>query len=255
MLKAKKKCRRIISGQIPFLPEAALWIRQTQVHLSLLCFHKGRVQNQRNLKRTAWGCGIEHCFNLKVEEILLRLQVCIQKCSYFWKKGKQYQQKHLNDCLARARDKEDSYKEQEILGIIQCKNDRSFWSQSNYLMGKPRIGSVQWVLVDDKEHGTLTEHVTQESVQKAIFDNIHRKCFFLVEAAPACNGPLRGLLRYNANAITAQCILNGTYTFPEDFNQATKAIWEECARVRLMVCKDSLNITITKDDWKQRWKG
>jgi hypothetical protein len=91
-------------------------------------------------------------------------------------------------------------------------------------MGKPQSGSVQGVLVEDKEHGTLTEHVTQDSVQKAIFDNIHRKHFFLVEAAPACNGPLQGLFGCNANLITAQRILNGTDTFPEDFDQVTKEI-------------------------------
>jgi hypothetical protein len=71
MLNAKKKCRRIKSGQITFLPEATLWIRGTQVYRSLLCFHNDRIQNQGNLKRTVWQCGIEHCFNLKVEEILL----------------------------------------------------------------------------------------------------------------------------------------------------------------------------------------
>jgi hypothetical protein len=100
------------------------------------------------------------------------------------------------------------------MGIIQREKDRSFWRQLSYMMGKPRSGLVQRVLVEDKEHDTLTEHVTQESVQKVIFDNIQCKLFFLAEAAPACNGPLRGLFGYNANRITAQHILNGTYTFP-----------------------------------------
>jgi hypothetical protein len=59
----------------------------------------------------------------------------------------------------------------------------------------------------------------------------------------------------NANTITAQRILNRTYTFPEDFNQATKEIYKECAHIRLMVPKDSLNITIMKDDLKRQWKG
>jgi hypothetical protein len=77
----------------------------------------------------------------------------------------------------------------------------------------------------------------------------------LAEAAPACNGPLQGLFGYSANTITAQRILNRTNTFPEDFDQVTKEIWEECACIRLMVPKDSLNITITKDGWKRQWKG
>jgi hypothetical protein len=74
----------------------------------------------------------------------------------------------------------------------------------------------------------------------------------LAEAAPACNGPLQGLFGYNANTISAQGILNGTYTFLEDFEQATKKICKECTWIRLMVPKDSLNITIMKNGWKQQ---
>jgi hypothetical protein len=46
-------------------------------------------------------------------------------------------------------------------------------------MGKPRGGSVHRVLVEDEHHeGMLTKNITQERVQAAIFDNIHRKRFF-----------------------------------------------------------------------------
>jgi hypothetical protein len=52
-------------------------------------------------------------------------------------------------------------------------------------MGKAHGGLVHWVLVDSgDQEGTLTENTTQESVQEAIFKNIHQKQFFLEEAAP-----------------------------------------------------------------------
>ena len=57
----------------------------------------------------------------------------------------------------------------------------------------------------------------QELVQKAIFDNIHQKGFFLEEEAPDCNGQLQGLFGYNAVTITAQRILNGTYKQPRRY--------------------------------------
>ena len=255
MINAEKKCRRIKSGRIPFSPEAAVWIRRTQVYRSLLRCHNGQIRNKGNLKRTARRCGIERCFHLSASEITTRLNVCIQRCDYFRKNGKQYRSKHLSDCLARARDKEDSEREREILAIIQREKDRSFWRRLNYVMGKARSGSVRKVLVEDEDSGTLTEHVTQESVQQAIFENIHRKRFFLAEAAPACNGRLRGLFGYNATTITARRILEGTYIYPEDFDQATREICEECARIRLLVPKDSLNLLITQQDWKRQWKG
>jgi hypothetical protein len=203
----------------------------------------------------AQQCGIDSCFQLMVEEILIRLKVCINWCDYFRKNGKHYRQKHLTECIAQARDREDSEREREILEIIQQEKDRSFWRHLNYVMGKACSGSVRKVSIENKESGTLTEHVTQELVQQAIFDNIHRKQFFLAEAALACNGQLRGLFGYNATTITAERILAGTYNYPDDFNQATREICEECAWIGLMVPKDSLDLSITRHDWRRRWKG
>jgi hypothetical protein len=52
-----------------------------------------------------------------------------------------------------------------------------------------------------------------------------------VEAMPASNGPSRSLFNYNAVTITAQQILEGTYKYPKDFDQATKEICQECTRI------------------------
>ena len=255
MLNAEKKCRRIKSGRIPFSPEAALWIRRSQVYRSLVRYHDGLIRNRGNLKRTARRCGIERCFELTMEDILLRLKVCLERCDHYRKNGKHYRRKHLNDCLARARDKEDSAKEKEILEIIQREKDRSFWRRINWSMGKARNGSVWRVLVENEEEGSLVEHVTRESIEEAIFNNIHRKRFFLAEAAPACNGRLRGLFGYNAATVTAERILNGTYKYPDDFDRATREICEECASIRLKVPKDSIDLMINSNDWKMQWRG
>jgi hypothetical protein len=64
---AKKKCRKIKSGRIPFSPEAALWICCLQVYWSLLCYHNGHIRDCGNLKRTARYCGITNCFAITVE--------------------------------------------------------------------------------------------------------------------------------------------------------------------------------------------
>jgi hypothetical protein len=127
MINTKKKCRKIKSGRIPFSPEAALWIHRLQVYQSLLHYHNGYIRNRGNLKRTARCCGILNCFAITVEEVSLCLKVCTEKCDYFRKHGKQYQQKHLYQCLEKAREIEDDDKEKEILAIIQREKDRSFW--------------------------------------------------------------------------------------------------------------------------------
>ena len=75
-----------------------------------------------------------------------------------------------------------------------------------------------------------------------------------MEAAPACNGRLRGMFGYNATTITAQRILKGRYSFPEGFDQATREICEECARIRLLVPKNSQNLIISHHDWEKHWR-
>jgi hypothetical protein len=256
MLNAKKKCRCIKSGQIQFSPEAALWIHRTQVYRSLLCYHGGLIQNRGNLKQTFRCCGIPNCLALLVEEVLLCLKVSLKQCDHFWKHGKQYRRKHLHDCLMNAQESKDEQREKEILAIINQEKDRSFWRWINYVTGKARGGAVHRVLVHivDQE-GTLTKNITQESVQEAIYTNIHRNQFFLAEAAPICTGNLRGKFGYNAITRTAKAILNGTYDYPTDFDQATREICEECARIWEMIPIDSLDTIITKEQWRRQWKG
>ncbi len=87
MKHAKKKCRRIKLGCIPFSPEASLWIHQCQVYRSLLRWDAGKIGNQGNLKRTAQRCRIDAPFFLTVEELKLGLEICKQKCDYFQKHG------------------------------------------------------------------------------------------------------------------------------------------------------------------------
>jgi hypothetical protein len=94
--------------------------------------------------------------------VSLCLKVCTEKCDYFRKHSKQHRQKHLYQCLEKARESKDDDREKEILAIIQREKDRSFWRRLNYVMGKPRTGLVRRVLVENgDQEGTLTENTTQ----------------------------------------------------------------------------------------------
>jgi hypothetical protein len=93
-------------------------------------------------------------------------------------------------------------------------------------MGKPQTGLVHRVLVEDEDQeGALTEFSIQESIQQAIFENIHLRRFHLAQAIPICSGHLHGDFSYNAMMPTATAILNGSYHYPPDFDQATRVIY------------------------------
>jgi hypothetical protein len=99
-------------------------------------------------------------------------------------------------------------------------------------MGKAKGGSVHHVIMDDPHNeGQQIKHTTQALVQEAIFDNIHRQRFFLAKSMPICQGHLRGWFGYNAVSSTSCAVLDGTFVYPKDFDEATKEICRECAEI------------------------
>ena len=250
---AEKRCRKFKSGRIPFSPEASLWIKRTQVYRSLLKYHAGKIRNRGNLKRSARRCGIENALSIPPKVLYERIKVCVEQCDYFRKHGKSYRRKHLYDRLQVAKDKEDDEAEKQILAIITREKEKSKWNRIKYVLGKQRAGACFKVQIEH-EDGTITEVSSQEEVQQAIWDNVHLKRFYLAEEAPICTGELRGMFGYNATTMTARRILRGTFVYPPDFDEATREILEECARIRLQVPKNSVSSTITLEDWIAHWK-
>jgi hypothetical protein len=136
MKHAKKKCRKIKSGRIPFSPEASLWICQCQVYRSLLRWHAGKIRNRGNLKHTARRCRIDAPFFPEGRGVEATTQICKQKCNYFRKHGKRHHRQHLNQCLEEAKDRADDEAERKILAIIQQEKDCSLWQRLNFALGK-----------------------------------------------------------------------------------------------------------------------
>jgi hypothetical protein len=100
----------------------------------------------------------------------------------------------------------------------------------------------------------VEEHVTQASIQEAIWSNIHYKWLYLAEETLVCQGQLCKDLGYNAVSSTAQAILDGTYAYPETFDEATKELCGECTLIRQVVPKDSVGIKIAKEDHQGHWR-
>ncbi len=105
---------------------------------------------------------------------------------------------------------------------------------------------------DEHQEGMLTKNITQEMLQAAIFDNIHRKRLFLTEDAPICSGLLWGQFGYNAITKIAKVILAGRFIYPPKFDQATQEICKKCARIQCMIPKDTISTHVTKEDYQHQ---
>ena len=252
MAHAEKNCRRIKSGRIPFSPEASIWIRRTQVYRSLLRFYAGKIRNKSNLKRAARRCGIANPLGLSLREIRDRLAECKRKCNYFRKHGKRYRRKHLQNRLEIARSRNNEEAEKRILMIIQREKERARWRRLNFSM-KKRKGRSVTLVTTATEDGDITEHSGQAAMQEAIWSEIHDQRFYLAEQAPICQGRLREDFGYLAQTQTAREVLAGTYVYPPDFDEATRELCEECARIRLRIPPCSVATNVTRTEWQERW--
>ncbi len=90
MRREEKICQKIKCCRIPFLPEATIWIRRVQVYSSILQYHKGKIKNRRNLKRTARRCNIQDPLGMSIQEILLWLEACKKECLFYQEQGKRF---------------------------------------------------------------------------------------------------------------------------------------------------------------------
>jgi hypothetical protein len=113
--------------------------------------------------------------------------------------------------------------------------------------------SVCAIQVQDGAGGVI-DYDTEETVQQAIFNEVHCKWYNLAEEAPICQGGLRGQFGYTSTLPTLKTVLDGTYDFPPDMDEATRELFEEIAQVCTIVPLDSVKGVISRECWQQQWK-
>lgn len=251
MVNAERKCRKIRAGTIPFTPETAAMIRRLRVFQALLRMQLGHKVNLGNLVRTARRHNVESPLSLTVEQIKVRIKACKEELVAAKAVGWSDRRKMLLQSAQDSRDRGEDIAAEQILDIVQREKDRSFWRKMKYTMGKQHGHSVSMVQVQDGSG--IIEHSTQEAVQSAIWEEIHKKRFYLAEEAPICKGALRGEFGYLATSPTAKLILAGQYEFPDTFDDDTIAICRECARIRSIIPANAVSDQITEEDWK-KWR-
>jgi hypothetical protein len=142
MRRAEKIYRKIKCCRIPFSPEAAIWIRCVQVYHSLICCHKERIKNCRNLKKAAWRYNIPNPLNMSIQETTHRLEAYKRKCVFYQEQGKWFRPKHLKHWKQIAQDQEDKEAFNKISAIIQQEQQCNFCCKLNYMTGKKKMHSA-----------------------------------------------------------------------------------------------------------------
>jgi hypothetical protein len=167
--------------------------------------------------------------------------ICKEKCDYFRKHGQHHRRQHLTNCLEAAQDQADETAERNIIVIIKRKKDKAFWRRLNYTLEKHVRGQSVWAVQVEDGAGGVLDFNTEEAVQEAIFNKVHRKQYNLAEEAPICQGALCGQFGYTATSPTARSVPDGTYEFLPTTDAATRELFEEIAHIQGMVPLDLVN--------------
>jgi hypothetical protein len=135
----------------------------------------------------------------------------------------------------------------QILAIIKREKDQAFWRRLNFALGKHIRGrSVRGVQVEDCAGGVI-DYDTEEMVQEAIFNEFHHKWYNLADEAPICQGELRGQFGYILTLPTVKTVLDGTYEFSPDMDEATRELFEEIAQIQTIVPLYSVTGVISRE--------
>ncbi len=152
--------------------------------------------------------------------------------------------------MAQERNDEEGFK--KIEAIIKKERQRSFWRWLNFVIGKKRTRSATSVQVEEQP-GLILESKTKETVEKAIFREVHDKQYIMAKEAPICSGKFFDNFGYVANTPASRAVLDGSYETPPDTDGATTELFNKIARIRQIIPKDSAPIIITAEQWKRYW--
>jgi hypothetical protein len=197
-------------------------------------------------------CNIQNPMGLSMAEVLLRGEERKQECKFYQENGKRFRAKHLNKRMRLAQERNDEEVFKKIGAIIQKERQRLFWRRLNYVTGKKRTRSTTLVQVEEQS-GLVLESTTKDTVEAAIFREVHDKRYMLAKEAPICSGRLFDDFGCMVNTPASRAVLDGTYQAPEDSDIATKELFDEVAAIRRLISKDSAPTIITPEQWKRYW--
>jgi hypothetical protein len=225
MIHTEKFCRKIKNCKIPYLPEASIWIRRVQIYHAIIRRHKGKIWNKGNLKQASRRCNIQNPLAMSLAEVLQCVEVCKQECKFFQENWKRFRAKHLNERMQLAQEQNDKEVFKRIGAIMQRERQCAFWRRLNYDTGKKPTRSAMSVQVEERS-GLVSESMTKDAVEDAIFAEVHDKQYTLAREAPICNGRLFNDFSYVANTPASRAVLDGMYQAPANSDIATKELFD-----------------------------
>ena len=97
---------------------------------------------------------------------------------------------------------------------------------------KKTTGRSTRTVSEASDDGAVREYERQEGVEEAVWSSIYDHRFYTAEHAEVFKGKLRGKCGYHALTKAAEEVYEGTYEYPDNFNESTRYSMQECTSIR-----------------------
>jgi hypothetical protein len=164
-----------------------------------------------------------------------------------------YRRKHLQSCLATAKEKDGKEAEKQILAIIPQEKDITFWRCINYVLGKQSSEACFKVQVPQEDGGGWSSTHPRRIFTTQFGPIFTGKDSTLQKKHPCAPETCKGNSVISQTPKITRAILAGNYAYSTDFDQATREIFKECAKIWLITSEDLVATTITPEAWWSHW--
>ena len=253
MISAEKKCRQYCLGEIDFSPDIRLWKRRKLTWKLILKYHQGYPVNTALIRREASQCQIESPLSGTLPEAMEAYT--ISKNTYYKLRphAPEYRKAHLRKKVKEAEGKNQHKRAKEILQLITRERIRDEWKCINRAVKQRRGAAITKVVV--QKNGVAIEVNDPEELEPAIM-NSNRKRFHLTDDTPLMGeSVMNEELGFLGATKAAEQILNGTYKFPPNTDVHTIGLLKQLGSAAKGISQNSCKATVSKEEFKQYWKG
>jgi hypothetical protein len=200
MTHAKPVCQKLKLGRICSSPKAVIWIECKQIYCLLREYKLGRNKNWGNLKQAACIQKIKHPIQISMAQLKIHLEVCEERNNFFTKTQGLILQETPAEMSRAGKLSGQGGGGCKNPGLHKMQAGSIFLALYDYVCRKTMGGSPTTVQVEGQSI-SVYEHVTQASIQEAIWSDIYYKQFYLMEEVPFCNRKLHGEFGYDVSRL------------------------------------------------------
>ena len=228
MRHAERKCKKARSGAVAFSPGVNCWKKRREVWNMVIKWHKDKTRNRKKITRHARKWGVEKPLSTTEEEARYAYKYCHQQYTKLKPKAPELRDQFLRNKRYEALQQGKLQAAKDLSNIMARESAQQIHGpiRSCLKKGKGRtITRVQYQVGDN-----WVEVSEKEEVERVLGSHLSAR-FTLTDDSILRSEEMVGIFGLVAETEESRQVLNGTYTFPEDFDPVLQKYLKQIAVV------------------------